>query len=112
MPPPDRESALSGYTLSPSAQRDLLEAAQYVAEESGNPELGDRIIDRLTAVMEKLTEFPAMGRSRDELRPMLRSFVSPPFLIFYRPHGDEIHIVRILHERRDIERAFPTRRPH
>jgi plasmid stabilization system protein ParE len=73
--------------------------------------LGDRIIDQLTAVMEKLTDFPAMGRPRYELRPMLRSFVSPPFLISYRRHADEIHIVRILHERRDIEKAFPKRRP-
>lgn len=82
----------------------------YVAEESGNPELGDRIIDRLTAVMEKLTAFPALGRPRHEIRPTLRSVVSPPFVIFYRRKGEEIHIVRVLHERRDIEKAFPKRR--
>lgn len=71
--------------------------------------MGDRIIDRLTTVMEMLTQFPAMGRPRDEILSKLRSFASPPFLIFYRRKGDEIHIVRVLHERRDIEKAFPKR---
>ncbi len=61
--------------------------------------------------MEKLAEFPGMGRPRTELRPMLRSFVSPPFVIFYRRKGDDIHVFRVLHERRDINKAFPKRRP-
>lgn len=82
----------------------------YVAEESGNPELGDRVIDQLTTVMERLTEFPEMGRPRHEVRPALRSFVAPPFVIFYRRKGDGIHIVRVLHERRDIDKAFSKRR--
>ena len=82
----------------------------YVAEESGNPEVGDRIIDQTAAVMEKLAEFPAMGRPRYDIRPTLRSFVSPPYLIFYRRKGDGIHVVRVLHERRDINKAFPKRR--
>ena len=73
--------------------------------------MGDRIIDQIAAVMEKLAEFPAMGRSRYDIRPAMRSFVSPPYLIFYRRKGEGIHIVRVLHERRDINKAFPKRRP-
>ena len=61
--------------------------------------------------MEKLVAFPAMGRSRYDIRPTLRSFASPPYLIFYRRTGDGIHVVRVLHERRDINKAFPKRRP-
>jgi plasmid stabilization system protein ParE len=32
-------------------------------------------------------------------------------MIYDRRKGEGIHIVRILHERRDIEKAFPRRRP-
>ncbi|HEX2209203.1 MAG TPA: type II toxin-antitoxin system RelE/ParE family toxin [Longimicrobium sp.] len=87
-------------------QRDLVEAAVYVAEGSGNPEMGDRVIDQRTTVMERLTEFPDMGRPRREVRRALRSFVATPFVIFYRRKGDGIRIVRVLHERRDIDKAF------
>ncbi|HYW14358.1 MAG TPA: type II toxin-antitoxin system RelE/ParE family toxin [Longimicrobium sp.] len=53
---------------------DLLAAALYVHKKNGNPEAGDRIIAQLAAVMEKLAEFPTMGRARAEIRPRLRSF--------------------------------------
>jgi toxin ParE1/3/4 len=67
-------------------------------------------MDQLVAVMEKLAVFPEMGRPRYEIRPKLRSFVSPPYIIFYRRQRDGVHIHRILHERRDIDKAFPKRR--
>lgn len=91
--------------------RDVLDAANYVAEESGSPALGDRIVDQLLGVMEKLAEFEEMGRPRSEIRANLRSFVSPPYIIFYRRMRDGVYIVRVLHERQDIEKAFPKRRP-
>lgn len=82
-----------------------------MSEKSGTPATGDRIIDRLAAVMEKLARFPTMGRPRFDIRPRLRSFAAPPFLIFYRRKRNGVYIIRILHQRQDVEKAFPKRRP-
>jgi len=97
------------YTLSSYARRDLVAAALYVHKKTGNPEAGDRIIAQLAAVMEKLAEFPTMGRARAELRPRLRSFASNPFSIFYRRTRTGVHVLRILHQRENVRKAFPKR---
>ena len=82
-----------------------------MSEKSGNPATGDRIIDRLAEVMEKLADFPTMGRARSDVRPRLRSFAAPPFVIFYRRKRNGVYIIRILHQRQDVGKAFPKRRP-
>lgn len=88
----------------------MLAAASYVGEQSGNPEVGDRVLEALTEVMQKLAEFPTMGRARFEIRQRLRSFASPPFVVFYRRKRNGVHILRVLHERQDLETAFPKRK--
>jgi toxin ParE1/3/4 len=44
-----------------------------------------------------------MGRPRDDLAPGLRSFVVSPYVIYFRPAGDTIEVLRVLHGRRDID---------
>ncbi len=89
---------------------DILDAAKYIAEESGSPEVGDRLIDQVVGVMEKLATYREMGRPRPEIRPTLRSFVSPPYIIFYQRTRHGVYIVRVLHERQDVDKAFPKSR--
>jgi toxin ParE1/3/4 len=50
-----------------------------------------------------------MGRSREELRPGLRSHVVEQHVIFYRLIGGDVVIVRVLHGRRDIPTSFQDR---
>ncbi len=47
-----------------------------------------------------------MGRSRDELAAGIRSFPTGNYIVLYRVVGENVEIVRVLHGRRDIERAF------
>lgn len=77
-------TVVSEYTLPPSSRRDLVAAALYAAKKAGTANAGARVIKQLAAVVEKLAEFPTLGRARGELRPRLRSFPSNPFIIFYR----------------------------
>jgi toxin ParE1/3/4 len=81
-----------------------------VTTRSGSAEAGDRLLERLAELFEKLAEFPSLGRSRPELRPGVRSFASPPFMIFYRRRRNGVHIARVLHERQNVVKAFPKRR--
>lgn len=99
------------YTLSRSAQRDLVAAARYAAKKSGTARTGHRLISRLGTVMEALAALPTMGRARYDVRPRLRSFPSKPFIIYYRRTQTGIHVVRILHQRQDVRGVFPWRSP-
>ena len=62
-----------------------------------------REIDRLVATIEA---HPFAGRSRDELRPGIRSLASKPHVLFYRVINDIPQIMRILDGRQDIEEIF------
>ena len=45
--------------------------------------------------------------ARDDVRPGYRAFHEGRHLIFYREAGDQIEIIRILHDRMDFRRHFP-----
>jgi toxin ParE1/3/4 len=53
-----------------------------------------------------LSEFPGLGRPRDELAESLRSFPVGNYVIFYLPLGDGINVIRVLHGARDIRRRM------
>jgi plasmid stabilization system protein ParE len=59
-------------------------------------------IDRVCAM---LRDHPFAGRSRDELRPDLRSAVARAYVVFYRVTV-RLEIVRVLHGRRDLDAIF------
>lgn len=99
------------YTLSPTSRRDLVAAGRDAIQKTGNPAAGERVLAALVAVMETLAEFPTMGRSRAELRPRMRSFPADPLIVYYRRTHYGIHVIRILHQREDVQKAFPKRSP-
>ena len=53
--------------------------------------------------MQRLAEWPEMGRARPELAPGLRSFVVARYLVYYRVTRDAVEVVRVLHGRRDVD---------
>ena len=60
-------------------------------------------IDR---ALHELLDFPAMGRSRDDLGPGFRSRRVEQHVIYYRVEDDAILIARILHVRREVKREL------
>jgi toxin ParE1/3/4 len=53
-----------------------------------------------------LEEHPLAGRTRDQIRPGLRSVLASPYVIFYRVLGNAAQLIRILDGRRDIDDIF------
>ena len=53
-----------------------------------------------------LEDHPFGGRSRNEIRPGLRSVVASPHVVFYRVTNDVAEIVRVLDGRRDLDEVF------
>ncbi len=53
-----------------------------------------------------LSQFPNMGKQRENLVIGLRSFPVKPYVIFYNKTSDGIEVARILHQARDIDAEF------
>ena len=97
---------MTSFFLTPQAIQDLNEIHDFIAEDSLSMAL--RFINTLQEKCHLLAQSPAIGRSREELAPSLRSFPVGKHVIFYRDAQDGIEIIRILHGARDIPPLFET----
>jgi toxin ParE1/3/4 len=87
------------------AAQDLEEIWLHVALD--DPAAADGLLDQLGHACALLADNPALGRERAELAPGLRSFVAlRAYVLFYRPVGPDIELVRVLHAARDVEALF------
>jgi toxin ParE1/3/4 len=88
----------------PTAKADLREIHDYISDD--NPDKGDELVNQLEEKCLLLGANPRMGRSRPEIRPDLRGFSVPPYILLYRIVDDTIEIVNIIHGSRDFETLF------
>lgn len=89
--------------VSPQVETELDEIWLYIASESSDLEVADRVIDSITDQIYQLSQHPYLGRRRDDLRPGLRSLAVGSYVAIYRLDGDDIRILHVLHGRRDIK---------
>jgi len=91
--------------ISPEALADLNAAWDYLAER--NRSAADQFLDDFYTAATRHAAFPLSGRSRDDLRPGLRSFVvGRRHVAFFLPDGDTIRVVRVLHGSRDVDQIM------
>jgi len=73
-------------------------------EQTAGGYAAESIVRRVFQTCAVLEEHAFAGLSRDEVRQGLRSFVTPPYVVFYRVQDDDVpEIVRVVDERQDIE---------
>lgn len=84
----------------PDADGDLDAIWDHIAAD--NMDAASRLIVRIEAAEQRLATFPNLGRARVELAPDLRSWAVGDYVIFYRAHGADVLILRILHGARDL----------
>lgn len=95
--PPDRRIEFSVL-----AEADIRSILADTADQWG--EVAQRAYGRrLDATLRHIQEYPLTGRTRDELRPGMRSFLSGVHVIFYFVTETAIFIHRVLDGRSDIE---------
>jgi len=92
-------------TTRPGAKVDLLEHFVFIGEE--NLEAADRFLAEAEAAFEKLATMPRMGRrwgSEERRLGAIRVWPMSSWkrLIFYRPSGSGIEVLRVLHAAQDI----------
>ena len=85
------------------AEVDLLEIWLYTAEE-WNLSQADSYLAQLSNTLKNLMDHPEIGKDRSDLRKGYRSLLINHHLAFYRLVGDEIQIMRVLHESVDLEK--------
>lgn len=99
------------YFLSEDADNDFAEQFAYFAELSGW-DLADRFFAATLAAFDRISEMPEIGRRRRFNNPVLINVRVWPVKgfdkhhIYYRPLGDRIEILRILHAARDVDAIF------
>lgn len=89
--------------LSAEAERDLISIWQYSADNWGEPQ-ADRYLDLLDAAMRTLESNPDPGLDVGALKTGYRRIRAERHVVYYRREGDDVVIIRILHERMDAAR--------
>jgi toxin ParE1/3/4 len=103
------------HHVSPAADRDLDDQAAYLAREA-SLETALRFYDDAAATFERIARGPDIGERCDSANGRLagmhvqRVDGFENHLVFYRPVGPDIEIVRVLHGARDLERTLGSGR--
>lgn len=86
-----------------TAEDDLFRLYEYIADKSGSLAAG-RYVDRIEAACMSLSQAPKRGRSREDIRPGLRTlrFEGRALIVFTVGERD-VEIVRVLYGGRDFE---------
>jgi toxin ParE1/3/4 len=96
---------IPNFRLTQPAIRDIEEIADYIARQSGF-DRADRFLSRLDAKFANISQFPNLGRQRNEIIPSLRSFPIDSYLILYIPTGLDIEILRVVSGYQDLSDLF------
>lgn len=87
------------------AREDLKQIWRYTCQTWGEAQ-ADRYLDDLGLTIERLAKNPALGSAREHVRPGYRAMLCGHHLIYYTVQTNAIRIVRVLHERVDVDRAI------
>lgn len=97
---------MPSFFLTKKAKDDLKAIGCYTQDTWGR-EQRNRYLSLLDAAFNDLADHPLTGKDCSAIRPGYRKRAIGKHLIFYRQVGsDEIEVVRVLHERMDVEQRI------
>ena len=84
------------------ARADIRELKAYIAKDS--PYYARRFVDRIIASVEKLAEFPKIGRGVPEAegRDDVRELIYQGYRIIYLTQPDRVYLVTVMHGSQDL----------
>ncbi len=88
---------MSEYSLSPLAELDLDDIAEYTTDIWG-PKQAVKYINALFLCFDRITHDPGLGRRCDSIRPGLRRIEEGKHVVFYASVKGGVFISRILHQ--------------
>jgi toxin ParE1/3/4 len=93
------------FRLTELAKQDLRSIGRYTQVTLGK-EQRNIYLAKIDAVFHLLAQEPQRGKTCDDIRSGYRKYHVGRHLIFYRQSIEGLEIVRILHDRMDIEAYF------
>ena len=96
---------MAAYRISVQAALDLDEIYEFTIMNFGLRQ-AQGYLNGLRERFALIAQQPMLGRSADQLAPNLRRYEFRSHVIFYLPQGENVLIVRILHENMDAPRHF------
>lgn len=95
---------MSKFVLTPSARLDMVDIWEYTSQ-TWDDEQAETYVRQLNYGFERLAEMPSIGQDYKHARKGYRKYQILRHLIFYHVISDDlIEIVRVLHERMDVDR--------
>lgn len=94
---------MAEYRLTPAAERDLESIWTHTLHQWGAGQ-ADRYTELLTAAFAELAQSPKTATACDHIRPGYRRRSVERHMIYFRITTYGIAVVRILHDRMDIQR--------
>ena len=95
---------MNHFRLSRQAEKDLEDIWVYLTQQ--DELLADKRIAQILNRLPMLSQYPNMGKQREDILVGLRSFPIKPYVIFYSKISDGIEVIRILHQSRDVDAEF------
>lgn len=89
--------------VSPRAQADIDDIWEYTVRRWGERQ-AEAYIGLIKEGVDAIAENPAVGRPCDDVRPGYRRYLVGSHVLFYRVRTDDVAVIRILHQRMDVER--------
>lgn len=89
--------------------RDMDNIWDYIVHELQNPSAAKRVVNKIMEAVHQLEIFPEMDPSLSAIADEIsdyRFLVSENYMIFYRLHGVDVYIDRVLYGRRDYLRIL------
>ena len=93
------------FHLTELAKQDLRSIGRYTQITWGRAQR-NTYLAKIDAAFQLLAMEPQLGKSCDDLLAGYRKYPVGKHLIFYRQSADRLEIIRILHQRMDIEAHF------
>ena len=89
--------------VSPRAQADIDDIWEYTVSQWGVRQ-AETYLRLIKEAVEAVATDPRVGRSCDDVRPGYRKYLVGSHVLFYRVTATAVVVVRILHQRMDVER--------
>ena len=93
------------FYLTQPAIQDIEDIADYIAGQAGL-EQAERFLSKLDAKFARITQFPSLGRPRNEILPGLRSLSMDSYLILYTATESRVDILRVVSGYCDLSGLF------
>jgi toxin ParE1/3/4 len=96
---------MPSFLLRPKAREDLEGIWSFTLGSWGEDQ-ADSYIQDLNKAFISLAQSPKKGRACEEIRKGYRKYLIGKHIIFYKLKGNDIEIVRVLHQNRDVDNFF------